>query len=132
MVQVHSCNVIYAIVNTFYTGPQGLYEEYLLNFVDLWIILVYTWCFSVMYLTIFDRLGIHLYPILSPRLKSVYVVLIWISAYSLLGISYYVCNQFLEETYRLESIHKEEFFVRLSFIYIFMITTSFWLFPLFY
>ena len=63
MIQVHFFNIIFAIMNTIVTSHRPF------QFIDLWCGLAGSIGYSLMYLLVLDRIGVHLYPIFSPRTK---------------------------------------------------------------
>ncbi len=69
MVQVHFFNIIFATMNTIVTSSRTF------HYVDLWCGLAGVVCYALMYLFVLDRLGVHLYPIFSPR--TVWSALSW-------------------------------------------------------
>lgn len=61
--QVQIMNVFFALLNTILSV-----EPYLtFTFSDLWFALMIQTSYSIFYVTILDRFGVHLYPIFSPR-----------------------------------------------------------------
>jgi len=77
MVQQHVCNIIYAVMNTVVaanlTGGNG--APPLFDNDDLWYGLVCTVSYGMFYTLILDRIGVHVYPVFSPR--SNFVVVTW-------------------------------------------------------
>ncbi|GMI38437.1 hypothetical protein TeGR_g6678 [Tetraparma gracilis] len=65
MQQIHTLNYPIAVLNCALSPSARA-----LVFPDLWAALFVGVCYSVNYLLILDRLGVHLYPIFSPRSKG--------------------------------------------------------------
>lgn len=81
MIQVHFFNVIFAVMNTIVTSSRQF------QFVDLWCALAGAVGYALLYLLVLDRIGVHLYPVFSPR--TFWSVLSWSA---LLG-TYWLCFQ---------------------------------------
>lgn len=64
LIQVHVFNIVFAVLNAVSVSPNRLF-----TFEDLWCSLVMVIAYCLFYWLILDRLGIHLYPIFSPRTK---------------------------------------------------------------
>jgi len=66
MVQYHICNVIYSAMNTLFTqSGDNTFQVFIYE--DLWYALVYGLGYSLFYVLFLDRIGIHMYPVFSPR-----------------------------------------------------------------
>ena len=65
LVQLHGCNIIYAITNTAIIGSNISVPPFEFN--DLWYALLTGTGYAVFYILILDRIGMHLYPLFSPR-----------------------------------------------------------------
>lgn len=83
LVQKHVCNVLYAVLNTVITRKTSqdgavfqLFEED-----DLWYGLAYGVSYGLFYNLVLDRVGVHLYPIFSPR--SNLVIVTWLSVFGI-------------------------------------------------
>jgi len=63
--QIHLCNIIFAYLNT--VVYDHLDHRVSMDTMDLWVASFCIWMYSLFYLLILDRYGIHLYPIFSPR-----------------------------------------------------------------
>jgi len=88
MTQLHVCNMIYALLNTAVTGRRHGSLPQPFDYEDLWYGMAYGLCYGLFYTLILDRLGVHIYPIFSPR--SSLVVISWLGVFA----SYYFCYQF--------------------------------------
>ncbi len=83
MVQQHICNIFYAVLNTIVTvkakdasgGPILFQQD------DLWRGSMFIFVYGIFYLVILDRIGVHIYPVFSPR--SNYVIVTWCTVFSL-------------------------------------------------
>jgi hypothetical protein len=85
MVQVHVCNIVYAALNTLVTGSlpgrpkfhgdENQVPPHLFDSEDLWYGSTFIIGYGLFYTLILDRIGVHLYPIFSPR--SNFVVVTW-------------------------------------------------------
>jgi hypothetical protein len=73
LVQKHVCNIIYAFLNTILSKRLG--SNLLFDDDDLWYGLFLGLGYGLFYNLILDRIGVHIYPIFSPR--SNLVVLTW-------------------------------------------------------
>lgn len=61
LIQLHLFNIAFAVMNTVVTSSREF------QVVDLWCALAGAIGYALMYLLIFDRIGVHLYPVFSPR-----------------------------------------------------------------
>eukprot|EP00956_Cyclotella_meneghiniana_P019859 scaffold34525_cov58-Cyclotella_meneghiniana.AAC.3 len=66
---VHFFNIIFAVLNTLVTSSRQF------EFLDLWLALAAAVSYAFFYLLVLDRIGVHLYPIFSPR--TLWSVLSW-------------------------------------------------------
>merc|ERR1740139_659736 len=84
MVQYHICNVIYSAMNTLFT-QSGDNTFQLFIYEDLWYALVYGLGYSLFYVLFLDRIGIHLYPVFSPRKNrsALLWLYIWIGTFAI-------------------------------------------------
>jgi hypothetical protein len=64
-----------------------------LEFVDLWCSLAVALYYSLLYLCILDRIGVHLYPVFSPRSKV--SVLTWLSVFFIYYFTYSFWNSII-------------------------------------
>jgi hypothetical protein len=71
LTQLHVFNIVFAVLNGAYTEPKRP-----LHLGDLNCIFVYTATYMMFYYFVLDRLGIHLYPIFSPR--APWVIFSWL------------------------------------------------------
>ena len=90
MVQLHCCNIVYSVMNTMVTGTRDGMPPQLFDDEDLWYGLAYSLVYGLFYTLILDRVGIHLYPIFSPR--SNFVVVTWLLVFSLHYAAYLFWN----------------------------------------
>lgn len=82
MVQLHVCNIIYAIMNTVVTmRVKDTSDPILFELDDLWYGATYTFLYGLFYLMVLDRIGVHIYPVFSPR--SNFVAITWCTVFSL-------------------------------------------------
>lgn len=65
MASIHLCNLPLAAAGTMLGGRAGGVRA--LGEADLWAGLCVAACYAAVYLLLLDRLGVHLYPIFSPR-----------------------------------------------------------------
>lgn len=98
MVQIHLCNILYAILNTIVTGRS---EEMvkggdfnLFDSEDLWFGLTYGFGYGLFYTLVLDRIGVHIYPIFSPR--SNLVVVTWLTQFGLHYVFYMLWNKAMQ------------------------------------
>jgi hypothetical protein len=118
MVQVHIFNLMYSITSTIVTGEQrqghrggggpGLLrqpalDEATFQYEDLWYALSFGIFYGLFYVFVLDRLGVHLYPVFSPRNK--YFVLTWICQIGICVALYWFWNYVL----RVQEEEEEEF-----------------------
>ncbi len=71
LVQKHVCNIIYAFLNTVLSKRSG--THLLFSDDDLWYGLLLGLGYGLFYNLILDRIGVHIYPIFSPRSNLVFV-----------------------------------------------------------
>lgn len=95
MIQFHVCNMFYSVLNTVVTGSNRNGSPPLFDKEDLWYAFAYGLSYALFYVLVMDRLGLHLYPIFSPRLK--YFVVAWGAAASLFGGVYLFWNHLIAE-----------------------------------
>jgi hypothetical protein len=104
MVQQHVCNVIYAILNTMITCSMqerrndnaiSSMSPKIFDMKDLWYGAACTMGYGLFYTMILDRIGVHLYPVFSPR--SNFVVITWCAVFLLICGFYYFWNWVIEE-----------------------------------
>lgn len=74
MVQFHVCNIVYSIMNTLFT-QSGDSTFQLFTYEDMWYGLVYGLGYGLFYVLVLDRVGVHMYPVFSPR--SNYSAILW-------------------------------------------------------
>ena len=72
LIQVHVCNIVFAYLNGVRGSPSR--ELTLADFMASYSITV---LYAMWYLLVLDRVGVHLYPIFSPR--SPWMMLTWSS-----------------------------------------------------
>ena len=89
LVQLHGFNIVFAVLNSVIISPRKFTS------LDLWVSMSYAVVYSLFYLCILDRLGIHLYPVFSPRSK--YFTITWTFAYGCYVIGYYFWNKVVDE-----------------------------------
>jgi len=91
LTQLHVCNIIYAVMNTLVTGSKQEGQHYsLFDTEDAWNGFAYSLVYGIFYTLILDRVGVHLYPVFSPR--SSLVMITWLMAFSLHYISFKFWN----------------------------------------
>ena len=78
---LHGMNILFCVANVWYfngnTNP--LTTSRTLEMADLYLSGISAFMYFTFYLCILDRLGIHLYPIFSPRHSNVVVFIVWTS-----------------------------------------------------
>jgi hypothetical protein len=98
MVQVHLSNIIYSAMNTLVAGslpgrPNSEKKQVhprLFDSEDLWYATAFIVGYGLFYVLILDRIGVHLYPIFSPR--SNLVVVTWLLVLILVYAFYWAWN----------------------------------------
>jgi hypothetical protein len=80
LIQVHVCNIFFAYMNGVCACPGRQ-----LTLADFMVSYAITVLYAIWYLLVLDRVGVHLYPIFSPR--SPWVILTW----SGLVVAHYGC-----------------------------------------
>lgn len=80
LIQLHVFNIVFAILNNISVSPRRSF-----TYSDLWCSIALAAVYLLFYMLILDRLGVHLYPMFSPRFKFVIG-----SISSAIGL-YYVC-----------------------------------------
>lgn len=80
MVQQHVCNIVLAVSNTILScRSQRMIDNnygHAFDFDDLWSGLAYAILYGLFYNLVLDRLGVHIYPIFSPRTN--YSIITWV------------------------------------------------------
>jgi len=78
LIQLHFFNMIFAVLNTISVSPRRMF-----TMEDLWCSLSLAAAYNIFYFLVLDRLGIHLYPIFSPRWNYmfIFVILSWLMYY---------------------------------------------------
>jgi len=84
MVQVHFFNIIFAALNTIVTSSRKF------QFLDLWCALAGAIGYALLYLLVLDRIGVHLYPVFSPR--TFWSVLSWTALVGTYFLAFHVWN----------------------------------------
>mmetsp|Transcript_4733 Transcript_4733/g.7375 ORF Transcript_4733/g.7375 Transcript_4733/m.7375 type:complete len:312 (-) Transcript_4733:448-1383(-) len=82
LMQLHIFNIVFAVLNSAWAQPRRP-----LHLGDLNAIFVYMATYMVFYYFVLDRLGIHLYPIFSPR--APWVVFSWLLVVALCVYGYH-------------------------------------------
>jgi hypothetical protein len=73
LVQLHIFNLVFCILNVYTTSPSRRLVD-----LDGFFAMASSILYSLWYLLVLDRLGVHLYPIFSPRVRKL-VVISWTS-----------------------------------------------------
>jgi len=94
MVQLHVCNVIYSIMNTLFT-QSGDSTFQLFQYEDMWYGLVYGLGYGLFYILFLDRIGVHLYPVFSPRTN--YSAILWPGTMMIIFTVYKTFNATMEK-----------------------------------
>jgi hypothetical protein len=95
LTQLHFCNIIYSVMNTLVTGSKQEGQNSLFDREDMWYGFAFSLVYGLWYTLILDRIGIHLYPVFSPRSKLVMVT--WLMAFSLHYISFEFWNHVITD-----------------------------------
>mmetsp|Transcript_15930 Transcript_15930/g.24819 ORF Transcript_15930/g.24819 Transcript_15930/m.24819 type:complete len:317 (-) Transcript_15930:111-1061(-) len=90
MVNIHLLNLPIAIFCAILSSP--IMTSF--TAVDLWYALAVKYAYLLFYLLVLDRLGVHLYPIASPR--SIYSLFMWGVGYSLCYGTFIAYNRFID------------------------------------
>lgn len=90
LVQIHVFNIIFCWLNQVWASPPRK-----LVLIDFFLAFLSTIMYMTFYLLILDRLGIHLYPVFSPRAGSFTVVLTWSSLLALYVATFIAWKHFL-------------------------------------
>jgi hypothetical protein len=122
MVQQHVCNIIYAVLNTIVSLKETKSNRPILfEMDDLWRGAASIFLYGVFYLVVLDRIGVHIYPVFSPRTN--YVIITWCTIFLLvLGVFKFwnfVMIHFWDSLLRLDVLISLNFAVVLtmSFVY---------------
>lgn len=120
MVQVHMCNILYSFTGTLVvvvSEPAGGFHHgssnnnhtwghhqttmlVLFSHKDFWYGLTFGIGYGLFYILVLDRLGVHLYPVFSPRYK--YFALIWICQIGFYKACHWFWNAVLLQLYNYE------------------------------
>jgi hypothetical protein len=71
LTQIHVFNVVFLWANVYWASPARLLEG-----VDFYLAVISVMVYMTFYLAVLDRIGVHLYPVFSPR-TGVVVVVTW-------------------------------------------------------
>ena len=97
MFEIHVLNYPIAVVNAVLsTGSRPFTDA------DLWSAFFVVFNYSILYLFILDRLGVHLYPVFSPRSK--FSTLTWLFVFSLYYATYKYWNIVLADVESVTSL----------------------------
>ena len=76
MVQQHMCNIIYAVLNAVVSMKEsGSGRPIQFDHDDLWRGAASIFLYGIFYIAILDRIGVHIYPVFSPRTN--FVIVTW-------------------------------------------------------
>jgi hypothetical protein len=89
LMQLHVFNIVFAVLNGAWAEPRRP-----LHLGDLDAVFVYMSIYMIFYYSVLDRLGIHLYPIFSPRVW--WVVFSWMMVVGLCVYGYHWWSRYLE------------------------------------
>jgi hypothetical protein len=89
LVQIHVFLMLYAILNSMST-PSPKFDLR-----DLWMTMSITYTYMLLYLLILDRIGVHLYPIFSPRTH--WCAVIWSGVWCLHVVIYWMWKRILQD-----------------------------------
>ncbi|GMH48722.1 hypothetical protein TL16_g00353 [Triparma laevis f. inornata] len=92
MIHIHFLNYPIAIVSCVLTCENVLFTE-----VDLWISYFVLFMYACLYLFILDRIGVHLYPVFSPRSK--FSCFTWLTVFGLYYATFNFWNFVIEGQY---------------------------------
>jgi hypothetical protein len=122
MVQQHICNIIYAVLNTIVSSKETKSNKPILfELDDLWRGAASIFLYGIFYLVVLDRIGVHIYPVFSPRTN--YVVITWCTVFVLVLGVYKFWNlmilQYWDSLLRLDILLSLNFtvVVMMSFVY---------------
>lgn len=90
LVQIHLLNIVFCYLNIVWASPA---RE--LHAMDFYVALLGVLIYMMFYLMVLDRIGVHLYPIFSPRLRGT-VLVSWTSVLGLYAFSYWMWNEILK------------------------------------
>jgi hypothetical protein len=91
MFEIHVFNYPIAVLSTL--GDDSTRRP--LEYPDLWCALAVAFCYSLFYLLVLDRLGVHLYPVFSPRTKL--CIVFWSAIFVLYYVTFRFWNAAIEE-----------------------------------
>ena len=92
LVQLHGFNIVFAVVNTILLSESRTIQKF--TFRDLWTALCFALMYSLFYVLVLDRFGVHLYPVFSPR--SNFVVVTWSMVFGMLYATYAGWNHLID------------------------------------
>jgi hypothetical protein len=84
LTQIHVFNIIFCVVSNTWAAPKSS-DARVVSYIDFYLAAISAFSYLIMYLGVLDRLGIHLYPVFSPRAPTKVVFGTW----TLLLLSYY-------------------------------------------
>ena len=90
MFEIHVLNYPIAVANAVFSTGSRLFTH-----ADLWSAFFVVFNYSLLYLLILDRIGVHLYPVFSPRSK--FSTLTWLFVFGLYLLTYQYWNKVIPE-----------------------------------
>ena len=85
LTQIHVFNFIFGVCNLCWASPKRK-----LVVQDFYLAIISTMAYMMWYLGVLDRIGVHLYPVFSPRASTATVFGVWNGLLGLYAISFFV------------------------------------------
>jgi hypothetical protein len=93
LTQIHVWNIFFCWANVYWASPPRLLEG-----MDLYMAALSVMTYMAFYLGILDRIGVHLYPVFSPRAPGLLVVATWTIVLAAYLTSFVVWRDLLQPT----------------------------------
>lgn len=90
LIQIHVFNMVFCWANVYWASPRRLLES-----IDLYLAVLSVMIYMTFYLGVLDRIGVHLYPVFSPR-AGIVVVATWTIALVAYFTSFMVWRDLLQ------------------------------------
>lgn len=94
MTQVHAFNIIFSVLLNVMISPP---RQKSFNTNDLWFACTIALMYQLFYVFFLDRVGVHFYPILSPRTH--FIIITWTVTYAVYFIGFHGWNRVLDQVH---------------------------------
>lgn len=85
LTQIHVFNLVFGIGNLYWASPpRTLIDQ------DFFLAWTSTMLFMLWYLLVLDRIGVHLYPVFSPRAGPILVPVVWTTLFGMYALTFWL------------------------------------------